>query len=157
MAFISKVLSLIIAAVTALCGFLFPPNVEVPQVAEGQVRILSFNVRYGGDGLRSEKSRAPLVIQTLRDAKPDSFGLQEALKDWMEDLTEGLPEYGWVGVGRDDGQEAGEFNPVFYRKDKYDLVDSGTFWLSETPELPSLGDPARKSYRLHLCACEHAS
>lgn len=113
MAFISKVLSLIIAAVTALCGFLFPPNVEVPQVAEGQVRILSFNVRYGGDGLRSEKSRAPLVIQTLRDAKPDSFGLQEALKDWMEDLTEGLPEYGWVGVGRDDGQEAGEFNPVF--------------------------------------------
>ena len=57
----------------------------------------------------------------------------------MEDLTEGLPEYGWVGVGRDDGQEAGEFNPVFYRKDKYDLVDSGTFWLSETPELPSLG------------------
>ena len=45
MAFISKVLSLIIAAVTALCGFLFPPNVEVPQVAEGQVRILSFNVR----------------------------------------------------------------------------------------------------------------
>lgn len=139
MAFISKVLSLIIAAVTALCGFLFPPNVEVPQVAEGQVRILSFNVRYGGDGLRSEKSRAPLVIQTLRDAKPDSSGLQEALKDWMEDLTEGLPEYGWVGVGRDDGQEAGEFNPVFYRKDKYDLVDSGTFWLSETPELPSLG------------------
>ena len=86
MAFISKVLSLIIAAVTALCGFLFPPNVEVPQVAEGQVRILSFNVRYGGDGLRSEESRAPLVIQTLRDAKPDSFGLQEALKDWMEDL-----------------------------------------------------------------------
>ena len=84
MAFISKVLSLIIAAVTALCGFLFPPNV---QVAEGQVRILSFNVRYGGDGLRSEKSRAPLVIQTLRDAKPDSFGLQEALKDCMEDLT----------------------------------------------------------------------
>ena len=55
MAFISKVLSLIIAAVTALCGFLFPPNVEVPQVAEGQVRILSFNVRYGGDGLRSEQ------------------------------------------------------------------------------------------------------
>lgn len=42
-------------------------------------------------------------------------------------------------MGRDDGQEAGEFNPVFYRKDKYDLVDSGTFWLSETPELPSLG------------------
>ena len=109
------------------------------RTSKGQVRILSFNVRYGGDGLRSEKSRAPLVIQTLRDAKPDSFGLQEALKDWMEDLTEGLPEYGWVGVGRDDGQEAGEFNPVFYRKDKYDLVDSGTFWLSETPELPSLG------------------
>lgn len=139
MAIISKIFSLILAAVTALCGFLFPPNVEAPAVAEGQIRIVSFNIRYGGDGLRSAKSRAPLVIQTLRDAKPDSFGLQEALKEWMDYLTEGLPEYGWVGVGRDDGKGAGEFNPIFYRKDRYDLVDSGTFWLSETPEVPSLG------------------
>lgn len=139
MAVISKVFSLILAAVTALCGFLFPPNVEAPPVAEGQIRIVSFNIRYGGNGLRSAKSRAPLVIKTLQDAKPDSFGLQEALREWMDYLTEGLPEYGWVGVGRDDGQEAGEYNPIFYRKDQYELIDSGTFWLSETPEVPSLG------------------
>lgn len=139
MAIISRILSLILAVVTALVGFLFPPNVEVPPVAQGQMRIVSFNIRYGGDGLRSAKSRAPLVIKTLQDAKPDSFGLQEALKEWMDYLTEGLPEYGWVGVGRDDGKEEGEFNPIFYRKDQYELVDSGTFWLSETPDVPSLG------------------
>ena len=67
------------------------------------------------------------------------------------------------------GRKRASLTLIFYRKDKYDLVDSGTFWLSETPELPSLGwnggcnrlctwvNPARKSYRLHLCACEHAS
>ena len=113
MAFISKVLSLIIAAVTACAGFCSRQMWRCPRWRKARCASYPFNVRYGGDGLRSEKSRAPLVIQTLRDAKPDSFGLQEALKDWMEDLTEGLPEYGWVGVGRDDGQEAGEFNPVF--------------------------------------------
>lgn len=139
MAILSKLVALLAAAATALCGFLFPPQVETPPPAAGQVRIVSFNIRYGGSGLRSAKSRAPLVLQTLREAKPDSFGLQEALKEWMDELTEGLPEYGFVGVGRDDGKDAGEFNPIFYLKEKYDLVDSGTFWLSETPEVPSLG------------------
>lgn len=103
------------------------------------IRILSFNVRYGGKGLHSAKSRAPLVIETLRAAQPDSFGLQEARWEWMEYLTAGLPEYGWVGVGREDGVRDGEFTPVFYRRDRYELVDSGNFWLSETPERPSKG------------------
>ena len=66
-------------------------------------------------------------------------GLQEALKDQVDDLTELLPEYNWFGVGRDDGKEAGEFMAVFYRKDRFDVLEQSTFWLSETPESPTKG------------------
>ena len=69
----------------------------------------------------------------------DIFGAQEVKKRQLEDMLSALPDYDYVGVGRDDGAKKGEFSPVFYRKDKFKLLDSGTFWLSETPNEVSKG------------------
>src|SRR5690625_2434080 len=66
----------------------------------------------------------------------DIVGLQEVLSYQLDDLTERLPYYGWVGVGRDDGHQKGEYSPILYRKDKFDLIATNTFWLSESPETP---------------------
>lgn len=103
------------------------------------MRIMSFNVLCGGPEGKTWPERAYRVIKAIKDASPDTFGLQEAHFDWMKKISEAFPEYGWVGVGRDDGKEAGEFSPVFYKKDKFDALDCGNFWLSETPEKPGKG------------------
>ena len=103
------------------------------------VKVMSYNVYIAGVGKKSPENRGELVIKTIRGEMPDSFGLQEADIAWVNRVSEGMPEYAWAGVGRDDGAEGGEFSPVFYLKDKYNLIDSGTFWLSETPDTPSKG------------------
>jgi len=64
-------------------------------------------------------------------------GMQEVLIGQIRDLTKLLPTYTYVGVGRDDAKEGGEFSPIFYKKDKYTVLESNTFWLSQTPEKPS--------------------
>ncbi len=104
-----------------------------------EVKIISFNVLcYGPDGMEWP-TRKGMVTDILKNNRPDSFGLQESHYDWMTAVSEALPEYAYVGVGRDDGMQGGEYSPVFYLKDKYDVLDSGTFWLSETPDKPSFG------------------
>jgi endonuclease/exonuclease/phosphatase family metal-dependent hydrolase len=69
----------------------------------------------------------------------DIFGAQEVCHDQLEYMLERLPEYDYIGVARDDGKKKGEYSPVFYRRDRFELLDSGTFWLSETPEKVSYG------------------
>ena len=102
-------------------------------------RILSTNVLCWGNGEHSIENRIPLEIKMIKEAKPSSFGVQEAHIQWMKALCEGLPEYDYVGVGREDGKEEGEFSAVFYLKDKFTASDSGNFWISETPDVPSKG------------------
>lgn len=103
------------------------------------MRIMSFNVLCGGQDERDWPNRTPLVIRTIRKNNPDTFGVQEAHIGWMRALCACLPEYDYVGVGRDDGGEKGEFSAVFYKKEKYEVLDSGSFWLSETPDKPGKG------------------
>lgn len=103
------------------------------------VKIMSYNVYVMGTGKNSPENRAERVVKTIRSEMPDSFGLQEADYAWVTRISEAFPEYAYIGVGRDDGETKGEFSPVFYLKDKYNLIDSGTFWLSKTPEKPSRG------------------
>ncbi len=100
-------------------------------------RILSTNVLCWGKGIHSLKTRIPLEIEMIKTLKPSSFGVQEAHIEWMRALEKGLPEYAWVGVGREDGKEDGEFAAVFYLKDRFTASDSGNFWISETPDVPS--------------------
>lgn len=103
------------------------------------MKIMSFNILCGGRGSQNWVNRIPLVVRIINNNAPDTFGVQEAHIGWMKALKACLPDYAYVGVGRDDGKNGGEFSAVFYRKDKYKLLDSGTFWLSETPEKPGKG------------------
>lgn len=105
---------------------------------EQSLWIMSFNIRL--DTPKDEKNawihRKELVGSEIRFHSIDIVGLQEVLKNQLKDLTELLPEYGCIGVGRDDGKDSGEFSPILYLTSRLNLLDSGTFWLSETPEVP---------------------
>lgn len=112
---------------------------DVYPKAENAVRVMSFNILCTGKGEHSMPNRLGIVTRTITEYYPDSIGLQEATPAWMLWLNIMLPEYDYVGVGRFDGHILGEFSAIFYLKDKYKVVDSGTFWISETPKIPSRG------------------
>lgn len=101
-----------------------------------QLKCMTFNIRYDnpGDSLNSWSMRKDSVAKFISTTHPDIFGLQEVLANQLEDLTGTLTDYDYVGVGRDDGKEAGEFAPVFYDKARFTLLDNGTFWLSQYPD-----------------------
>ncbi len=105
--------------------------------------IASYNIRYennrdyaAGNGW---DIRYPYICSILRYESPDIFGAQEVLHDQLEDMKTVLPAYDCVGVGRDDGKEKGEYEPIFWKKDRFTLKDKGWFWLSETPDSAGLG------------------
>ena len=106
------------------------------------LRIASFNIRYHNpnDGVHAWPNRVDRVASTILFNQVDIVGVQEALKDQIVDLENKLPGYNWVGVGRDDGKEAGEFAPIFYKEDRFEVLESGTFWLSKTPDVPGSKD-----------------
>ena len=114
-------------------------NVAPPVPEPSPLRVMSYNIRYDNpaDGVNAWPHRKDSVAEMI-DARhrADLAGLQEALREQIDDLTERLPDYGWTGLGRDDGADAGEFSPIFYRRDRLELREGGTFWLSETPEVP---------------------
>ncbi len=101
------------------------------------VRVMTFNIRYNnpGDGPNAWPHRRDMAADLIR-ANADLAGLQEAQLDQIRDLEQRLPEFAWYGVGRNDGKEAGEFCPVFYRRDRFELLQQETHWLSETPDTP---------------------
>lgn len=100
------------------------------------LRAMAFNIRYDnpGDGENAWPARKLKAASMFRFHAADVVGVQEALIGQMTDLRTALPEYRDFGVGRDDGKEKGEFSAVFYRADRFDLLDGATFWLSPTPE-----------------------
>ena len=116
------------------------PVQDFEEKADDCLRIMSFNVRCTNVGTATAASRHGIVAETIKKGHPDSVGVQEATPSWMEALKLRLgDEYAYVGVGRDDGDNNGEYSAIFYLKDKYEPQDSGTFWLSETPDKPSMG------------------
>jgi endonuclease/exonuclease/phosphatase family metal-dependent hydrolase len=102
------------------------------------VRVISFNIRYDNprDSLNAWPNRARMVCEFLKDEKPDLIGMQEVLSRQYDVIDSALTDYASVGIGRSDGARGGEMNPVFYRKDRFDMVRTKTFWLSGTPEVP---------------------
>jgi endonuclease/exonuclease/phosphatase family metal-dependent hydrolase len=102
------------------------------------VRLMTYNIRldYSGDGINQWPNRKTKVFDLIRRYDPDIFGVQEATPSQMEDFASALTEYKSIGVGRDDGKNKGEFSAIFYKGEKFGLLDQNTFWLSETPEVP---------------------
>jgi endonuclease/exonuclease/phosphatase family metal-dependent hydrolase len=105
------------------------------------LKVMSFNIRLQveSDKQNAWTERKQDVISLLEYYHPDYFGVQEALPEQMKDLKIGLKNYDYVGVGRDDGKEKGEFSALFYDINRLQIIKSGTFWLSETPDIPSKG------------------
>lgn len=105
--------------------------------------VCSFNLRYVNDGDASRGNgwadRCPWICSLLRFEAPDLIGTQELYQSQIEDMEPLLPEYAHIGVGRDDGADAGEHSAIWYRRDRFKLLRNGDFWLSETPEVPSKG------------------
>jgi len=110
------------------------------------LRVMTYNVRYDtpDDGDHAWEHRRDAVASTIRFHRPDVIGLQEPLDHQLADLAERLPAFEWVGSGRVDGDGEGEYTPIGYRRDRLECLESGTFWLSETPEKAgSIGWDAR--------------
>ena len=103
----------------------------------------SYNIRYqNNDDARAGngwQQRCPVVCGQIAFEHPDIFGTQEVLHGQLHDMLALLTDYDYIGVGRDDGKTEGEYAAIFYDKNKLRLLDHGNFWLSETPEKPSLG------------------
>ena len=106
-----------------------------------EVKVISYNIRFANkkDGANIWQNRAKASPAMIRDYAPDVFGVQEALAEQLEYMDVKLPQYSYVGVGREDGKKKGETMAIFYNTRTVRLLDWGTYWLSETPEKPSRG------------------
>lgn len=137
-AFFYKSLTRIFMAVMLFFTGLFSGPVNANPVdavsKDADVRVVSFNLRCTGTGKTSVAYRAPLMVAQLKEIGADSMGFQEANYRWMSYLIDHLEDYDYVGVSRTNGKNLGEFSPIFYNKNKYEVVASDTFWLSKTPE-----------------------
>ena len=108
-----------------------------------QMLVGTYNIRQknSGDSINGDvwSKRCQVICDQVNFLSPDVFGTQEVLHPQLLDLLKGLDHYRYIGVGRDDGKTKGEYAAIFYRSDRLRLVDSGNFWLNETPEKPQLG------------------
>ena len=132
----------------ALFLFLGFQEIVVAQKADKLI-VATYNLRYNNpqDGINAWPNRVNLVKGLIQFHDWDIYGTQEVLYNQIQDL-EALAEYGWIGVGRDDGKLAGEFAALFYKKSRVEVVQSGNFWLSTTPGEPTMGWDAKCCKRI---------
>jgi len=105
----------------------------------GEIEVMSFNIRYGSanDGENSWNNRKALVFDLIRHESPDVIGLQEALRFQLDEIVKAVPGYDQIGIGREGGDK-GEFSAILYKKSRFDVAESDTFWLSDTPDKPTI-------------------
>jgi endonuclease/exonuclease/phosphatase family metal-dependent hydrolase len=108
-----------------------------------QLNIGTYNLRYdntddsvNGNGWRQ---RFPVMAKIIRFNDLDIFGTQEGLQHMLVNLADSLPGYKWIGIGRDDGKEAGEHSAIFYKTSKFRIIKQGNFWLSTITDRPNKG------------------
>lgn len=103
----------------------------------------TYNIRYKNkdDSIKGNvwTKRCQVMCDQINFESPDVLGMQEVLVEQLHDFQRLLDNYSYIGVGRDDGKEAGEYAAIFYKNDRVKLLDSGNFWLNETPDVPKLG------------------
>lgn len=129
-----------------LLAMLFPAAVAQQ---DATLNIATYNLRMNTerDGANAWPHRKELVKSLVRYHDFDVLATQEGLPDQIADL-EGMPEYAHVGVGRDDGKHTGEHSAIFYKRQRFKLLRAGDFWLSQTPDRPSLGWDATCCHRI---------
>jgi endonuclease/exonuclease/phosphatase family metal-dependent hydrolase len=107
------------------------------------IKSATFNIKWDDPNLDTHllwPNRKSRLIETIKAMNIDVIGLQEVTHNQLLDIDSGLADFNWSGIGRDGG-EAGEYSPIFYNKNKYNLLDEGTFWYSDTPDELSIGGP----------------
>lgn len=115
----------------------------VTDVNAQNLNIATYNIRYKNNGDKRDGNgwdlRRPVIADLIKFHDFDIFGAQEVLNEQLKDLSSSLSNYGHIGVGRDNGKEAGEYAPIFFKKEKLKLLKEGHFWLSEKTESPNKG------------------
>lgn len=116
-----------------------------------KIGVMSFNLRnmHANDGGNRWELRRNSVAAVIRTHRPDFVGTQEGFMPQIDQLRELLPEYTAVATGRDDGNLEGETCAIFYVKDRWTLIEHGTFWFSDTPETP--GSRQWTPYHARIC------
>jgi len=122
--------------VAALSLLAIATNFAQAQPPAASINVVTFNIRYGtaSDGENHWDKRREFLIDTIQSMKPDLLGTQETLGFQRDYLAQKLPEFDYLGVGRDDGKEAGEMMALYFRRDRFEKIASGHFWLSTTPD-----------------------
>lgn len=133
-----RLFSVIIAAL-----MLLPQTVEAKKTGDKPegLKVMSYNIRLGSanDGTNSWALRYPATAEMIKDQAPDVFGVQEALSYQVYFIEENFRNYKSVGVGRENGKKEGEHMSIFWNTKTVKMLKWGTFWLSDTPEKPSMG------------------
>ncbi len=108
-----------------------------PDQVQGQIKVMTFNIRldHAGDGEHNWQFRKSEASELINQKQVDIVGTQEVLKNQLDDLLTGCSSYASVGVGRFDGKEAGEYSAILYRRERFEVLESGNFWLSERPDV----------------------
>lgn len=111
-------------------------NASLYAQASVPIKAMTFNIRYDNtmDSINPWTVRKEWVVELLKKYDADVVGLQEALEHQMDFIADSLPQYDWVGVGRDDGKTKGEYIPILYKKEHFELLEHNHFWLSKSPE-----------------------
>lgn len=127
--------------IKALLLFILGSTSFITTAQDSTISVITFNVRYDNpdDAENNWHYRKQDIVAFIEHEHPDILGIQEGLFHQVTYLDSALTSYQYVGVGRDDGKTAGEFSPIFYDTTKVRLLQQGTFWLSLTPDTPSVG------------------
>jgi endonuclease/exonuclease/phosphatase family metal-dependent hydrolase len=134
-----RVISRLLGMMLATLALLAEP--AAAQADGDRFGVMTYNIRLdlASDGADAWPNRRAMVAALIGYHAPDLIGLQEVLQHQKQALEADLPAYAFIGAARDDGRQAGEYSPIGYRRDRYRLLASGTFWLSPTPAVPGKG------------------
>ena len=110
-------------------------------ISAQSVKVITYNIRYDNpkDGENRWDNRKGFLTDQIKFYEPDFLGTQEGLVHQVSFIDSVLPQYDYIGIGRNDGKAEGEFTAIFYKSKKFNLIENSTFWLSETPDVPSKG------------------
>jgi endonuclease/exonuclease/phosphatase family metal-dependent hydrolase len=115
-----------------------PATLVAQTASRPPLTVMSYNIRYGDapDGEDRWQARRAMLFGVIREQNADVVGLQEALTSQIREIVQAVPGYAVVGVGRDDGRAGGEHTPILFSSARLRVAAAGTFWLSDTPDVP---------------------